>query len=398
MVAERGAAAAGDVEGREGGVAAAWVFAAWTLYALFNAGQSYFALRAGGQPSSLLWSLRAAFVGSYLWALCTLYIIALTRRFPLDEGRRVMPVLVHLGSVVAIGLLHVYAARLFASVGWYLPSPFWSRFLRVFPVSVLQAILLVGIAHGFTYYVRLRSQELQASRLRASLSEARLQALKMQLQPHFLFNALNAVSTLIHRDPEAADQMLASLAAFLRHTLATAQAQEVPLAEELRFLELYLEIEQVRFGDRLQVAMRVERGTRQALVPHLILQPLVENAIRHGIATLVEGGRVEISARREGEHLRLRVRDNGVGLAAANGAARGEGVGLTSTRGRLDQLYGAAHQFTLSAPDGGGTLADLRIPFRTEAEPAWTPPEPALRAPAARPVPAPPLRTWMRGG
>jgi signal transduction histidine kinase len=380
------AAPGGDAEERGSrGAAVAWVFAAWTLYALFNAGQTYFALRAGRQPSSLLWSLRAAFVGSYLWAFCTLYIIALTKRFPLDEGRRVLPVLVHLSSVVGIGLLHVYAARLFASVGWYLPSPFWSRFLRVFPVSVLQAILLVGIAHGFTYYVRLRSQELQASRLRASLSEARLQALKMQLQPHFLFNALNAVSTLIHRDPEAADQMLASLAAFLRHTLATAQAQEVPLAEELRFLELYLEIEQVRFGHRLQVAMRVERGTRQALVPHLILQPLVENAIRHGIATLVEGGRVEISAAREGEQLRLRVRDNGVGLAAAGRSARGEGVGLASTRGRLEQLYGAAHHFTLSEPAGGGTLADLSIPFRTEGDAAPRPPEPGGRA--GRPAP-----------
>jgi len=383
-VRERSGAAPG-ADGEERGrrtAAVAWVFAAWTLYALFNAGQTYFALRAGRQPSSLLWSLRAAFAGSYLWALCTLYIIALSRRFPLDERERVLPVLVHLVSVVFIGLLHVYAARLLASLGWYLPSPFWSRFLRVFPVSVLQAILLVGIAHGFTYYVRLRSQELQASRLRASLSEARLQALKMQLQPHFLFNALNAVSTLIHRDPEAADQMLASLAAFLRHTLATAQAQEVPLAEELRFLELYLEIEQVRFGDRLQVAMRVERGTRQALVPHLILQPLVENAIRHGIATLVEGGRVEISAAREGEHLRLRVRDNGVGLAAA-ASARGEGVGLASTRGRLEQLYGAAHQFTLSEPAGGGTLADLRIPFHTEAD---TPPPAELAPRAGRPA------------
>ncbi|HYH81808.1 MAG TPA: histidine kinase, partial [Longimicrobium sp.] len=220
----------------------------------------------------------------------------------------------------------------------------------------------------------------------ASLSEARLQALKMQLQPHFLFNALNAISTLIHRDPEAADQMLASLAAFLRHTLATAEAQEVPLAEELRFLELYLEIEQVRFGDRLQVAMRVERGARQALVPHLILQPLVENAIRHGIATLVGGGRVEISARRDGDHLRLRVRDNGVGLAATRDSDRVEGVGLASTRGRLDQLYGASHQFTLSEPEGGGTLADLRIPFHTAAEPAAPAAETATRAGRASPA------------
>jgi LytS/YehU family sensor histidine kinase len=381
--------------GDERGATVIWVFAGWTLYALFYAGQGYIGLRAGGQPANILWSLRAAFLGSYLWAFCTLYILAISRRFPLDDRGRALNVAVHLVSVVVIGLIHVNLGHLFGTLGWYLPSTYWSRFVRVFPVAVLQACLLVGIAHGLGYYVRLRSQELRATRLQASLSEARLQALKMQLQPHFLFNALNAVSTLIHRDPEAADQMLASLAGFLRHTLATADAQEVPLAEELHFLELYLEIEQVRFGDRLQVAMRIDTGTRMARVPHLILQPLVENAIRHGIATLLTPGRIEILARREGDHLRLRVRDNGVGLAAAREHAGGTGgVGLSSTRGRLEQLYGDDYDFHLTEPADGGTVAEVRIPFRTDTvlpapdrapgagrlEPVLAPHPPAARA------------------
>ena len=191
----------------------------------------------------------------------------------------------------------------------------------------------------------------------------------MQLHPHFLFNTLHSISALIRRDPDAADKMIARLGDFLRLTLENSGAQEVSLQKELEFLKCYLEIERVRFQDRLTTRLDIEPRALDAAVPNLILQPIVENAIRHGVAPRSAPGHVEISAKRGERALRIQVRDNGPGLSAitAPDDAFREGLGLTNTRARLARLYGAAHRFELEDAPGGGLLVTLEIPAADDA-------------------------------
>src|SRR5947209_7560732 len=219
------------------------------------------------------------------------------------------------------------------------------------------------------YYRRTREGELRASQLETQLTQAQLQALKMQLQPHFLFNTLHSISALVHRDPETADRMIARLGDFLRLTLENSGAQEVSLQKELEFLRCYLDIERVRFQDRLTTRLDIEPRALDASVPNLILQPIVENALRHGVAPRAAPGHVEISAKRGERALRIQVRDNGPGLSAITAPDDGfrEGLGLTNTRARLARLYGAAHRFELEDAPGGGLLVTLEIPAADDA-------------------------------
>ncbi|HEV2129507.1 MAG TPA: histidine kinase, partial [Longimicrobiaceae bacterium] len=195
------------------------------------------------------------------------------------------------------------------------------------------------------------------------LTRAQLDVLKMQLHPHFLFNTLNAISALMHRDVPAADRMLARLGDLLRLSLEKAGTQEVTLRDELEFLEPYLEIEQTRFGDRLKVEWTIDSEALDAMVPHLILQPLVENSIRHGIAPRAAPGRIEISAQRSNGSLQLEVRDNGRGLNQGD-QMRSTGVGLSNTRARLAQLYDGSHSFEVGGAPEGGVVVAMEIPFR----------------------------------
>jgi LytS/YehU family sensor histidine kinase len=222
----------------------------------------------------------------------------------------------------------------------------------------------VGVSHGIEYYRRFRERELRASQLETRLAAARLEALRAQLQPHFLFNTLHAISALMNRDVEAAERMLARLSDLLRLTLDSAGEPMVPLKRELEFLAGYLEIEQTRFADRLTVQMNVEPDALDAPVPSLLLQPLVENAVRHGIAPRATPGRIEIRARRADGALHIEIEDNGRGLPRE----MREGLGLSNTRARLEQLYGPAHRFELRAAkgDGSGTLVQLVLPMQSE--------------------------------
>jgi LytS/YehU family sensor histidine kinase len=214
-----------------------------------------------------------------------------------------------------------------------------------------------------------------------------LQALKMQLHPHFLFNALHSISALVHSDPDAADKMIARLGDFLRLTLDTAAAQEVPLRQEIEFLNCYLEIERIRFRDRLTTSLDVDPQALECRVPNLVLQPIVENAIRHGVAPRSAPGRVEVHAERRGGALRLQVRDNGRGLPADGVCAtKGGGVGLSNTRARLQQLYGGAFVFEIENDPAGGVVVTLEIPFR-EPEPTQAETRPAsVRGASTRPA------------
>ena len=201
--------------------------------------------------------------------------------------------------------------------------------------------------------------------LSAQLAQAQLQALRTQLHPHFLFNTLNGIATLVHRDPQAADQMIARLSALLRLTLEGVGVQEVPLAKEIDFLTSYLEIEKVRFGDRLTVEMQIAPEVLGARTPYLILQPLVENAIRHGIAPRAQPGRIEIRAASENGFLVLEVRDNGPGLAGGSETLTRWGMGLSKTRSRLEKLYGEHQRFEMKNGINGGLVVSLNFPFQT---------------------------------
>jgi LytS/YehU family sensor histidine kinase len=223
---------------------------------------------------------------------------------------------------------------------------------------------ILGVNYAIDYYQKYRERELRASQLETRLAQARLQVLKMQLHPHFLFNTLNAISELVYKDPESAEQMITNLSDLLRLSLENVGVQEVPLKQELDFLNKYVEIEQTRFHDRLQMNMEIEPETLDACVPNMILQPLVENAIRHGIGMRSSGGKIEIGADRVDGMLHLFVRDNGRGLLNGEKKALKEGVGLANTRARLAHLYGAAHRFDLKNSPGGGLMVDLAIPFR----------------------------------
>ena len=229
------------------------------------------------------------------------------------------------------------------------------------PWSVFMYLLVLGCVYAFTYFNEARQREAQASRLAAQLAEARLGALRMQLHPHFLFNSLNAVSVLVReRDPASALRMLELLGDVLRKVLRSEQRNEVPLAEELEFLEEYLAIEQVRFSDRLRVQWTIEEAARAAVVPSLLLQPLVENAIQHGVAKRAEAGRIEIAARVAEGRLILSVADDGVGM----GPEVREGVGLANTRERLRTLYGSEATLAIASVPGQGTRITLTLPLR----------------------------------
>ncbi len=329
-------------------------FGLWTGIALAFTGQSYLTNVRAGELTPwhelLFWSVSEW----YLWALLSLPIAWLARRYPFEE----------LGWGFSL-MLHLPACMLIAIVFTLLRSVIWAfqEFGTVNLVTqILTYLIISGATQAFDYYGKFVARTVRAAELEKQLAQAQLQALQMQLNPHFLFNTLHAISSLMHKDVEAADRMIAQLGDLLRYTLESTNTQEVPLKQELDFLERYLEIEQTRFGDRLTVRMEIAPDTLEASVPNLILQPLVENAIHHGVAPHAKPGKIELHARRENETLRLEVTDNGTGLQDTKSS--GMGIGLSNTRARLQQLYGAAHQLELQNGPSGGLCVRVTIPFR----------------------------------
>jgi two-component sensor histidine kinase len=350
----------------------ALIFAAWAVFGLLLANQSYIQTALLGRQMPMEIALRRGLVEVSLWPFATLFIFWLVRRFPIERGRVLPGIAVHVAGAVVISLART---GVMLAVGWYLPwaavrtLTFWPQFWGTSSQNFLIYALLLGIAHLVLYYRRYREREQAAEQLARGLTEARLQALKMQLQPHFLFNTLNAISALIPAEAKPARRMLARLGDLLRTTLEHEGKQEVTLREEIAFLEPYLEIEQARLEDRLTVVMNIAPDTLDARVPHLILQPLVENAIRHGIATRIEPGKVEISASRgpDDRFLQLEIRDDGRGMDRDTENRSRRGVGLTNIRSRLEQLYGAEHRFRLENQAGGGVLVRISLPLRRDA-------------------------------
>jgi len=342
----------------------AFVWGVWALVGLFFTSQVYFYFIGTPKqlsfPRALAWQMSAVVI----FALSTPLVLRLARRYPVERQtwRRAVPMHLLAGTAIsaAWAAFHIVIDTAFGGNIAHLKA---SNFPRLIFVNLDKELLvywiIVVISHAVDYYQRYREGELRAS-------QAQLQALKMQLHPHFLFNALHSISALVHTDPEAADKMIARLGDFLRLTLETSAAQEVPLRQEIEFLNCYLEIERIRFRDRLTTLIDVDPQVMDCRVPNLILQPIVENAIRHGVSQRSAPGRIEVRAARVGATLRLEVRDNGRGLPEGADATRGSkgGVGLANTRARLQQLYGAAYRFDLSNAPAGGAVVTLEMPLQ----------------------------------
>lgn len=325
-----------------------------------------------GYAMSVPWLDVLRFVGRgcAIWALITPLIFRFVSRLPIEreQWRIALPAHIVVGLALLLGFEFVMpkpgpppdSKDGQSQTRMRHPGPWPLGWLIMSPHMPIYLALLCG-AHAAYFYRRSRERDLRSVELTARLAEARLQALQMQIQPHFLFNSLNALAALIAKNPEAADEMLTNLGDFLRMTFESSGAAEVPLRRELEYVERYLAIERVRFGERLSFSIEVEPGTPAALVPTLLLQPLVENAVRHGIEPRAEGGRIVVRAARDGGSLRLIVSDDGVGMKLTPRV----GIGLANTRERLRELYGAAG--TLSLKSETGTEVEIRLPFRVAA-------------------------------
>ena len=308
------------------------------------------------------------------WLLFAPIVFALARRYRFARHTWQRALLVHLPASLAVTTGHI----VFVATGRLLLQTFWGvqaswtsnvydAFFRTLDFEMPVYWALVGLQHALDYHGELREREVRSAQLETRLVAAQLDTLQHQLHPHFLFNTLHAISALVHRDPEKADQMIERLSDLLRLTLDKVGVQEVRLREELEYLQAYLDIEQVHFGERLQVDYRIDPTTYDALVPNLILQPLAENAIRHGLEPQARQGRLTIeSAGRDGV-LKLAIRDTGRGLNGAGRTGRtGSGVGLSNTRARLEKLYRDAGHLDISENSSGtGTVATVTLPLRT---------------------------------
>jgi two-component system, LytTR family, sensor kinase len=339
-----------------------WMWAGWTGLALFTAVSSSLAYISTGNPPRWSLTIQASLVDWYSWALIAPFVMALARRFPFSRATLGRSLAVHATASVILSIFKLIVDRVLRR--WLLGFDTYIVITSLAP-NFLVYWAIVAVAHGVTYYRTSRERELRASQLEARLAETRLQLLQMQLHPHFLFNTLHTISELVHEDPEMADRMITGLSDLLREALIAGDVREVPLRRELAVLDRYLEIQQARFGDRLRIDIDVDADVRDALVPHLILQPVVENAIRHGLGARVQAGRLQIQARHADGALLLRVQDDGEGLERGKAGAQ-EGVGLGNTRARLQELYGAAQRLDIQDAAGGGAVVTLRIPLHFE--------------------------------
>jgi sensor histidine kinase YesM len=340
----------------------------WTLIGLSFAGQFYISSAQIGRPVTWQQALGYSLADWYVFAVLSTLPLRLARHLSLEGERWVRNLCVHMLASVVFSMAYVVLRSWVglwqgSSEGRFIPSQESLRhlFLKTWHFNLLIYWVVLSVAHALEYYRRLRERTLRAAELEKSLMQAKLQALQMQLNPHFLFNSLHAIAELMHRDVEAADRMLTRLSELLRVALDSSDTQEVTLREEVRFLSRYLEIEQTRFGSRLSVSMAFPNETLDATVPNLILQPLVENAIRHGIEPCARPGRIEMSARRVGDSLELTVCDNGRGFDAAK--SKREGIGLSNTRARLRELYGERQELELAPGETSGIRATIRIPW-----------------------------------
>jgi signal transduction histidine kinase len=362
---------------------AALIVGGWTLVALFLFTKNLAARMLRQDPSPWFDILLAWLIGSYASAALTPAILWLGDRYPFGRERWAAPLAIHLAGSAAFAVGQLWLEAVFTAWTGVVSFPVAQSVRTYFPVllalgfhgGVLCYWLIIGLQALWRFHASARRHEREALELMARASaletqvvQARLGALKMQLQPHFLFNTLNAVVSLVRaRRGREAEDTLAHLSDLLRWVLDDSDQQEVPLARELEYLRLYLAVERVRFADRLHVDMRIAPDVLDAAVPHLCLQPIVENAIRHGIEASASSGALVIAARRSGSNLELVVMDDGPGFRSFRQPI---GIGLANTRLRLAELYGDRAALTLSNALHGGAIVTLTLPCRESVEPA----------------------------
>jgi two-component system LytT family sensor kinase len=352
------------------------LFGFLTFFSFLNANQIYFEMLHNPRMHHSWW--RIVFwqlTVWYGWGCLSPLIISLGRRFPCEGRAWLKGALVHLSAGLVFAAVHLGAATSLRML--IQPFDVWSdtrsfvmqyrdelKGFYLFDFFVYWAIL--GVGYAFDYRERYRERESVAAQLKAQLAEAQLESLKMQLHPHFLFNALHTIAGLVRGNEKVpAVNMIAGLSDLLRRALDNADEQEVPLREELKFIELYLDIQRARFSDRLTVRMEIAPETLDAMVPNLLLQPLVENAIRHGISLNDSAGVIVINAYCDDRMLRLKVCDDGPGLQSGWRMEESEGIGLANTSERLKHLYGTQHRFELRNGEAGGLTVAIALPLRT---------------------------------
>lgn len=347
-----------------------WVFVAgvWLVPALLAAARTYIQGSLGNRPPAtwrvLLWES-----GDWLiYALLTPIVFVFARRFPLTRDRVARSGLLHVGAAILLcaawaGAGSVFRSVVFADASWVTGPRLVGWFFTSLPFGIAAYAAVLGAAHAILYFMEARARETQAARLAAQATEARLEALRGQMHPHFLLNSLNAITVTVRdRDTVTATRMLEQLGEMLQRILRTDRPQEVPLADELEFVRRFLAIEAIRFSDRLRPVFAIEEGLDRAAVPDLLLQPLVENALRHGLSRLATATLLKIEARREADQLVLTVTDDGPGPSDAS-AEPWKGVGLMNTRERLVTLYGDGARLALTATPSGGAAAEVRLPY-----------------------------------
>ena len=354
---------------------ARFVFGAATLLGILSTLQAYrlTTLSINDKMNIEVWRMLAINLAYwYVPAALTSTIFRIAYRFPLDGPGWLRALAVHALAALTFSVIHLGAMVAMSPVwpGHVVPiyGRSWTAAVqRLYLMNLDWALMtysaIVGASYALTYYRESRGRAIRAAHLETRLAQARLKTLEAELHPHFLFNTLHAISTLVHTQPDSADRMISRLSDLLRITFSRSDAACVSLHEEIEFLQKYLEIEQTRFQDRLTVDYAIDPDTLDAEVPRLILQPLVENAIKHGVSPQIGPGIVSVGARRDHERLYLTVKDNGVGLTGRTRARLDGGVGLSNTRDRLECLYGTDHalSFLESAP---GLTVEMRLPFR----------------------------------
>ena len=342
------------------------------VIAFFSSFETYLTQIAWDKPISFPLAVRRSFEEWGLWGLLSPLVLWIAGKIQLEKNSLARWILLHVA--VGLGFFLVYVT----AYAWLLDGQhgsdgtllvFRTMFKKMFFYHLEFAMVLYWLNvlahHGWHYYERNRERQIEAALLGQELTQARLDALRMQLNPHFLFNTLHTISALIHENPERADRIVARLSELLRLNLDQCDQHEVTLRQELEFLNRYLEIEQTRFQDRLTVQMDFPLEIQDAFVPALILQPLVENAIRHGIEPREEMGLVTIAGRRNNGTIEFTISDNGSGLSGGEESSR-VGIGLANTRSRLHHLYGAEQKLELKPAAGGGLEVCLSFPFHTE--------------------------------
>ncbi len=342
----------------------------WTLFGLITAVQTHYRASMGDAPFTWWQSLGAEVSFAWIWAVLTPMVLALASRFPLHRPHWWRNIALHLTAAVALGILSkaLWDAAM-------LPVLFPPKRVETLDAALRMALLSLDygvLQYGIVllsqiardYLQRAERDRLRATQLEVELARAQLQALKMQLHPHFLFNTLNTISELVHSDPVTAERMVIRLSEFLRLTLDHMGIPEVPLMVEIDFLKRYLEIEQIRFEDRLKVTWELDPAALHGRVPNLVLQPIVENALKHGLSQISGVGQLLIRAKAGGGRLLMKVIDNGPGVAQKGTIKIKEGVGLANTRRRLDQVYGTDHILSFSNVATGGFEVTIELPLR----------------------------------